>query len=80
MRAMTLQFLCIPLARDTDHKPEAPIRAGLNSRNGILDDNRPCRIDPEELCRHQERIRGWFPGKLLRLNRIAIDPHLEEVV
>src|SRR5262249_43477943 len=78
MRAMMLQLLRIPFARDTNHKPEVPTRAGLDSGNGVLDDNRPCRLDPEESCRHQERIRRWFPGKLFRFDGIAIDPHLEE--
>ena len=35
---------------------------------------------PQQLCRHQERIRGGLPGKTLRMDRVAIDPHLEEVV
>ena len=38
------------------------------------------RLNAEQLCRHQERIRGGFPGKSLRLDHIAIDPHLEEVI
>ena len=80
MRAMMLQLLRIPLARDTDHKSEVSISAGLNSGDGILDDNRPFGSDPEQLCRHQERIRGGFPGKTLRMDHVAIDLHLEEVI
>ena len=41
MSAMMFQFLRIPLACDTDHKSEASISAGLNSGDGILDDNGP---------------------------------------
>jgi hypothetical protein len=80
MRAMMLQLLGIPFARDTDYKPELPIRAGLDSGDGILDHNRPFRLNAEQLCRHQERIRGRLPGKSLRLDHIPIDPHPEEVV
>ena len=75
-----LQFLRIPLARDTDHKSEASISAGLDSGDGILDDNGPYRFNPQQLCRHQKRIRGGLPGKTLRMDRVAIDLHLEEVV
>jgi hypothetical protein len=41
MRAMTLEFLRIPFARDANHKPKVSIRAGLYPGNGILDDDRP---------------------------------------
>ena len=47
MRAMLLQLLGIPFARDGDHKSEVPSRAGLNSGDGILHDNRSCRLKPE---------------------------------
>ena len=80
MSAMMFQFLRIPLARDTDHKPEVPINAGLDSGDGILDDNGPYRFNPQQLCRDQKRIRRGLPGKTLRIDRVAIDPHLEEVV
>jgi hypothetical protein len=80
MSAMMLQFLRIPLARDTDHKPEVSISARLDSGDGILDDNGPYRFNPQQLCRHQKRIRGGLPGKTLRMDGIAIDLHLEEVV
>ena len=75
-----LQFLRIPLARDTDHKSEPPISTGLDSGNGILDDNGTCRFNPQKLCGHQKRIRGGLTGKTLRMDRVAIDLHLEEVV
>src|SRR6478672_3548793 len=80
MRAMTLELLHIPLARDADHKPEVSIRAGLHSGNGILDDNRPFRLDPEKSCRHQIRIRRWFSGESFRFDDVAIHPHLEEII
>jgi hypothetical protein len=44
-----LQLLRIPLARDADHKPELPIKAGLDSGDGILDDHRPFRLNAEQL-------------------------------
>src|SRR5262249_3617001 len=47
MRAVVLQLLSIPLARDADHKPEIPVRPGLHSREGVLDDNRSRRLNPE---------------------------------
>ena len=78
MRAMVLQLLGIPFARDADHKSEVPSRAGLNSGDGIFNDNRSRRLNPEQLCRHQERIRRGFPGQLLRLDHVAIDLYLEK--
>jgi len=51
LRAMLPKLLSVPLARDTDHKPKMPVKPGLDSRDGILDDNRPRRLDPEQLCR-----------------------------
>ena len=47
MSPMTLQFLGIPLARDTDHKPELPSNASLHSGDGILDNNGPYRFNPQ---------------------------------
>jgi hypothetical protein len=44
---MVLQLLGIPLARDADHKSEVPSSAGLDSGDGILDDDRSCRLNPE---------------------------------
>ena len=78
MCAMVPKLLGIALARDADHKPEVPGTPGLNSRDGILDDDRPCRLNPEQLRRHQERIRGGFSGQVLRLDHVAIDLHVEE--
>ena len=54
-----------------------PVTPGLDSRDGVLDDHRACRLNPEELCRHQERIRADL-GQVLGMDHIAIDSHLEE--
>ena len=75
---MILQLCCIPLARDTDHKPEVPINAGLDSGNSILDDDSPFRLNPEDSCGHQKRIRSRFTSKTLGLDRVAVDPHFEK--
>ena len=47
MRAMLLQLLGSPLARDADHKSEVSVRSSLDSRDGILDDNRPRRLNAQ---------------------------------
>jgi hypothetical protein len=73
MRAMALKLLGIPLAGDADYEPKAPCRPGLHSRQGILNHDRPCRLDPNQLCRHQVRIRGGFSGQVFRVDHIAID-------
>jgi len=44
---MAPKLIGIPLARDADHKPEIPVRPGLHSRKGVLDDNRSRRLNPE---------------------------------
>src|SRR5262249_32634411 len=46
---------------------------------GILDYNRPSRLNPEELCPHQVCIRGGFSGQMLRTDHVAIHSYLEEV-
>ncbi len=61
MRAVTLQLLGIPLPRDTNHKTEVPIGAGLHPGNGILEHKRPLRLNPEKSYRHKERIRADTP-------------------
>ena len=47
MRAMAPKRLSVPLARDADHEPEVPLAPGLDSSEGILDDDRSCRRHPE---------------------------------
>src|SRR5262245_25118850 len=73
-----LELLCIALARDTDHKSKVATGAGLNSGDGILDHNRPPRLNAEQPCRHQERIRRGFSGEILCFDRMAIDPRIEQ--
>jgi|SRR6516162_6121042 hypothetical protein len=79
MRTMMPRLLGVPLARDADDKPKPPGRAGLYSRDGILDDNRPRRLNPEQLCSPQKRIRGRFPGQLLSMDHVAVDSRVETV-
>src|SRR5262252_331067 len=78
MRAVTLELIGIPLARDTNHKSELPFEPGLDAGDGILDDDRPRRFNPEQPCRYQERVRGGFPGQLPLRDRVAIDLYIEE--
>src|SRR5262245_57471771 len=80
MRAITLKLLRISFARDTDHQPEVSLRAGLHSRNGILDDDRPGRLDPKKSCSHEACIRRRLAGESFRFDGVAIHAHLEEVV
>ena len=47
MRSVVLKLLGIALARHTDHEPEMPIRPCLDSRDGILDDDRTYRLDSQ---------------------------------
>ena len=77
MRAMVPKLFGVPLARDTDHQPEVPATPGLDARDGILDNDRSCRLDPEPLRRREERIRGGLPGQVVRRDRVAVDAHLE---
>ena len=80
MGAMTPKLLGVPLARDADHAPKVPRAPSLNSGDGILDDNTACRVCPEPLRCHQERIRRGLPGQVVLTDRVAVDAHLEEVI
>src|SRR6516162_9109412 len=62
MRAMLLQLLGIPFARDADHKSEVPSRAGLNSGDGILDDNRSCGSTPSSFAAIKNVSGAGFPA------------------
>jgi hypothetical protein len=50
MRAMMFQLLSVSLARDSDHKSEVAAAPGLDSRDGVLDDDGPCRRNSEQPC------------------------------
>jgi hypothetical protein len=67
-----LQLLRAAPARDPDHKAEISIRAGLDSGDGVLDDNGPCRLDPEKSCRHQEGIGRRFSRESFRFDGVAL--------
>ena len=81
MSPVTLQFLGIPLARDTDHKPEFPSNASLHSGDGILDDNGPSLVQPPVALPRSKT----YPGRAFRLSLATSigspsHPHLEEVI
>jgi hypothetical protein len=78
MRAMVPKLIGVPLARHTDHQPEVPATPGLDSRDGILDNDRSCRLNPEPSRRREECIRGGLAGQVLRTDHVAINAHLEE--
>ena len=78
MRAVVLKFLSVPLAGDTDHQSKVAATTGLDPGNRILDDDRPHRLNPQQLCGDQKGIRGGFAGQPLRMDRVAIDSYLEE--
>src|SRR6516165_6891005 len=80
MSAVTPELLSIALTRNTDHQPKISMGAGLDTGNRILNYDRSYRLNAEEPCRQQERIGGGFAGKSLRIDHIAIDLHLEELV
>jgi len=80
MRTMLLKVFGIRLTRDADYESKPPTRARLHSRDGIFNDDGPCRFNAQQFCRFQEGIRGGFPGQVLRPNCIAVDAYLEESV
>ena len=69
-----------PCARCRSQVRSFPLAPASNSGDGVLDDNGPYRLNPQQLCRHQKRIRGGLSGKTLRMDHVAIDLYLEEVV
>src|SRR5262249_52789089 len=58
MRAVAPKLIGIPLARDTNNKPELAATPGLHSGYGIFDDNRSRRFNAESFRRYQKRIRS----------------------
>src|SRR5262245_48079197 len=80
MRAMTFQLLSVPLSGDTDHKSEVAAKPGLDPRDGILDDDRPCRFNSKQPRSNKESIGGGFSGQLFCLDHGAIDAYLEQIV
>ena len=83
MRAMVLKLLGIPLARDADHQPEIPVKPGLDSGDAMTTaragstPSRVAAIKNVSRC-PEEGIRGGLAGQLLRIDRVAINLHLEE--
>jgi hypothetical protein len=80
MRAMVPKLLGVPLSRDTDHQPKVPATPGLDSRDGILNDDCSCRVNSERLRRREECIRGGLAGQVLRTDRVTIDVRVEESI
>ena len=77
---MVLKLLGVPLSRHADHKSEVSVSPCLNAGDRVLDDDRSSRLNPEQLCRCQERVRGGFPGQVLLLDHVPINLHVEEAI
>jgi hypothetical protein len=60
---MALKLFGIAFARDADHKPEVPVQPCLNSREGILDDNRPFRLNLQQLGPIENVSGAGFPAR-----------------
>ena len=60
--------------------PICGITHGLDSRDGIFNDNRVSWINPQQPCRHQKRIRSRLPCQAMCTDGGAVDPHVEECV
>jgi hypothetical protein len=80
MRAMVPELLGVSLARDTDHQSEVPVTPGLDSRDGILNDDCSCRVNSERVRRREECIWRGLAGQVLGTDRVAIDAHVEESI
>src|SRR5262245_36415975 len=80
MCAMMFQLLSVSLARDSDHKSEVAAKPGLDSRDGVLDDDRPCRLNSKQPRPNEESIRGRLSGQVFCLDHGTIDTHFEQIV
>ena len=80
MRAMAAKLLGVPFARYTNHQPEVTVTPCLNSRDGIFNDDCACRVNTELLCRREECIWGGLARQVLRMDCVAIDLYVEEVI
>ena len=78
MSAMVLQLLRVPLRAIPITRPKFPLTPASTPEIASSIDG-PYGFNPQQLCRDQKRIRGGLPGKTLRIDRVAVDPHLEEV-
>src|ERR1700730_9438886 len=79
MSAMTLQYVRVATASYADYKSKLSSRSCLYSGNRILDHNSPSRLSSQKPGRQQESVRCRFSLESLRVDCIAIDPHLEEL-
>src|SRR5918993_2899241 len=76
--AMTPKLLGISPARDPNDQPELAGKSGLDARKRVLDYYGSGWLNPEQLCRDEERIGGGFPGQVLSLDHGSIDSQLEQ--
>jgi hypothetical protein len=65
---------------DAHDPPEAPCSTGLDAGDRILEQRAPRRRRRQRLGGREERIRGWFAAKALRLSHDAVDADLEELL
>jgi hypothetical protein len=77
IRTMVPKLLRIPLPGDADHKSKVAAMPGLDSRDGILDDDGARRLNLKQFGGHQKGVRGGFACQL-SVKRVAIDSHREE--
>src|SRR5262249_15757896 len=80
MCAMMFQLLSVSLARDSDHESEVAVKPGLDSRDGVLDDDGPCRLNSKQPCPNEESIGSGFSGQVLCLDHGTIDTYFEQIV
>ena len=67
-------------AVDAEHETEAAVLAGGDSRDRVLDDDRPVGRDAEQLGGPQERLGRRFPGEPLGRRHHPVDHDAEAVV
>jgi hypothetical protein len=60
IRAMAPKLLGISLAGDADHESELAATPGVDSRDGVLDDDRARRLNLKQLGGDQKGIGGGF--------------------
>jgi len=61
-----------------DHVAEPPFSAGLHPGNGILEDDRPDRVDTQAFCRFQKQVRFGLSFQVEVLQVDPVDNGIEE--
>jgi hypothetical protein len=78
IRAMAPKLLGISLAGDADHESELAATPGVDSRDGVLDNDRARRLNVKQLGGDQKGIGGGFARQVLGVDHVTIDSRLEE--